>query len=608
MADGPSRPSPPDPPDRQESTCFLPASKRRSAQKVARTSTNPPSTPLTPSLPQTPARPLTSELEAYAAGKARKRQATAGPEDRPSPPDPTYLGTPRSTRLKNLFTEAILPPTLLEVARKLNDLVENSVKLPKKGAEKISVGSETAADIKTLVVKLLELAEFNQDIPAIRRNIFAADNEEQDVERVLTGANKFGCKVPDVLELRLDQITKSLERIERVTSLPSTNFSFNTANSKTTTPSYALAASKHAPKPTTTPRPTTFRPVSVRKAPQAPPPAIRSMNTLTLAQTVKEGKEFANTNYPTLITTINNKIAEAMIKEKPSDERTIRIRSVHRHPSNDLVVYTTTATQAEILREQHEKWVPLVSSLLTLHNPVHTVVVHGIPTSFEPSDPQHLAMLSAMNQDTLDPPPLFVKWISANAVQRGATHSSIRIGFADANQANLAVEQKIFYGRFNKRTEHGRKVKPRCMNCLKDGHITRYCKETLMCPYCSEAHSADSCELHGKMTTNCTACARHTLQLDPSTNLKQLFAEAPRHLRHSPLDPTCPARIAGKVAQAAAAIKQRPTKQASTTAKPGNAGPASRPIVIPEEDMESDEVEKDKDNTLEDDTTMSPTC
>lgn len=143
---------------------------------MSRTSTNPPSTPLPSSQPQTPARPLASELEAYAAGKARKRQATAGPEDRPSPPDPTYLGTPRSTRLKNLFTEAILPPTLLDVARKLNDLVENNVKLPKKGAEKISVGSETAADIKTLVVKLFELAELNQDIPAIRRNIFAADN------------------------------------------------------------------------------------------------------------------------------------------------------------------------------------------------------------------------------------------------------------------------------------------------------------------------------------------------------------------------------------------------------------------------------------------------
>lgn len=91
-------------------------------------------------------------------------------------------------------------------------------------------------------------------------------------------------------------------------------------------------------------------------------------------------------------------------------------------------------------------------------------------------------MLAAMNADTLNPAPVFVKWVSANAVQRGASHLSIRIGFADAAQAALAVEQKIFYGRFNKSTEFGRKAKPRCMNCLQEGHITRYCKEELMCP------------------------------------------------------------------------------------------------------------------------------
>lgn len=136
-------------------------------------------------------------------------------------------------------------------------------------------------------------------------------------------------------------------------------------------------------------------------------------------------------------------------------------------------------------------------------------------------------MLSAMNPDTLTPPPLFVKWISANAFQRGTTHSSIRIGFADADCAAKAVEHKILFGRFNKRTEFGRKIKPRCMNCLKEGHTTCYCKEKLMCSYCSEEHAADTCDLHGKIMTKCTACARHALNLDPATNLKSLFAETP---------------------------------------------------------------------------------
>lgn len=549
MAEEPTGLRPPDPTDRQGSTSFLPAPKRRSSQKTLRTST-PSASPLAPpSSSQPTARPLTSELAAYAAGKARKRQATAGPEDRPSLPDLEFLGTPRSIRLKNLFTGAMAPPNMLDVATKLNDLVESSIKLTKKGAEKISVGSETAANIKTLVVRLLELAEFHHDIPAIRRNPFSTEDDEHQVERALAGANTFGCKVPEVIEAKLDQLTKSIESLERAVTAPSSNFNFRPAKSTATTPSYALAASKHAPPTSTAPRQAVFKPTSVRMKPPTPPPAFKTLKTLTLAQTCKDGKVLASMNCPTLIAKINTTLAEVGIKETPSDDKAIRIRSVHRHPSNDLVIYTTTTNQATALRDQHEKWVHLIDEGLVIHNPVHTVVVHGIPTSFNPTDPQHIEMLTAMNTDTLNPPPTFIKWLSENAVQRGASHSSIHIGFADAGQAQLAVDHKIFYGRFNKQTEHGRKTKPRCMNCLRDGHVTKFCKDKLMCPYCSGDHAADSCELHGRMNTNCTACARHAQKENPSIDLVSLFSETPRYLRHSPLDPTCPARLAEKKAR-----------------------------------------------------------
>lgn len=305
-------------------------------------------------------------------------------------------------------------------------------------------------------------------------------------------------------------------------------------------------------------------------------------------------------NYPTLIANINSKLAEAGIKENPSDEKTIKIRSVHRHPSNDLVIYTTTSEQAGVLRDQHDKWVHLVSDGLAIHNPVHTVVVHGIPTSFNPADAQHLEMLSAMNPDTLNPAPVFVKWLSANAVQKGTSHSSIIIGFADPSQAQLAVDQKIFYGRLNKRTKHGRKTRPRCMKCLKDGHVTKYCKENVMCPYCSASPTAESCDLHGKMTTNCTACARHAQQTDPSIDLVSLFAEAPRHLRHSPLDPTCPARLAEKKAKA------QEVRKAANSTSPLPA-PNTEAITILDPATPTTAA-KGQGNTGEDDTNMITSC
>lgn len=269
--------------------------------------------------------------------------------------------------------------------------------------------------------------------------------------------------------------------------------------------------------------------------------------------------------YPTVITTINAILTTLRIRENPTDDKPIQMRSVHPHPSNDLVLYTTTTSQAETLRQQGDKWLHLLSPKLSLKPMVFTVVVHSIPTSFNPTCPDHLGMLKAMNPDTLTTPPLFVKWISPQAVQRGESHSSIRIGFTSAEQAKQAkqaVEEKIFYGNYNKKTEHGRVTKTRCMNCLQEGHTSKYCKVQVMCPYCADTHHADACRVKNTITSSCTACARRMKAADPNLDLKLLFSTASVILRHSPLDPTCRARIAGAVEKAKRATELRKTTAA----------------------------------------------
>lgn len=247
-------------------------------------------------------------------------------------------------------------------------------------------------------------------------------------------------------------------------------------------------------------------------------------------------------NYPTLIALINSKPKDANMKFKPTDEKPIQIRSVHHHPSKDLVLYTTTFQQANALRDQGEKWIHTLSSQLKLHHPVYTVVVHGIPASFQPADQQHLNMLKAMNQEKMSPAPLFVKWISPNSIQRGFSHSSIRIGFTDAKQAKQDIKQQIFYGRYNKETEYGRKSKPRGMNCLHEGHTSNHCNTPLMCPYCAEAHPVDKCELRGCMTSNFTSCAIALKAKQGEGDLKTLFSTTLMNLLHSQLAPRAPPR------------------------------------------------------------------
>lgn len=60
---------------------------------------------------------------------------------------------------------------------------------------------------------------------------------------------------------------------------------------------------------------TPFKTTSVKKPTPAPPPATKPMNTITLVQSVKDGKALSSINYPSLIAAINAKIAEAAVKE-----------------------------------------------------------------------------------------------------------------------------------------------------------------------------------------------------------------------------------------------------------------------------------------------------
>lgn len=162
----------------------------------------------------------------------------------------------------------------------------------------------------------------------------------------------------------------------------------------------------------------------------------------------------------------------------------------------------------------------------------------------------------------------------------------------------------IFYGRFNKRTEHGRAMIARCMNCLKEGHTSNYCKEKMMCPHCSEEHQADKCPSKGLITTSCTACARHTKSVNPSLDLKQLFAKTPVGLRHSPLDPTCPTRIAGEIEQERRATIARERLTAEANKNPGTAPVNQQPGTTTRESGEQTSpvaVEGEKDTvTMED--------
>lgn len=259
-------------------------------------------------------------------------------------------------------------------------------------------------------------------------------------------------------------------------------------------------------------------------------------------------------------THINSLLAVKKITVSRDSTEPIRVRAVHRYPSNDLGLYTGTAAEAETLKARAQEWVPFFSKDLNLKPDFFPIVVHVISTSFNPQNPDHLSDLAAANYPLLQDV-ASVKWLNQKAVEEGKAFSSILITLKDKSTAETAVKNSIWHGFRLRRTEHAHRPPPRCMNCSKLGHTATRCPSDPLCPYCALKHHTHSCPKKGLVAMKCTACARQRVALDTTVNLRTVFEDNPSELCHSPLDPSCPARTANLSQAAPGGPATAPTPQ-----------------------------------------------
>ncbi|KAH9825014.1 hypothetical protein DFH28DRAFT_1117169 [Melampsora americana] len=84
---------------------------------------------------------------------------------------------------------------------------------------------------------------------------------------------------------------------------------------------------------------------------------------------------------------------------------------------------------------------------------VHTIIVHGIPTTFNPTRPEDIELLTICNGNLLNDT-LFLRWLKKDMANDWAKrYSSLLIGFKTISQANLAVCTKVWHGKRRHRTE-----------------------------------------------------------------------------------------------------------------------------------------------------------
>lgn len=250
---------------------------------------------------------------------------------------------------------------------------------------------------------------------------------------------------------------------------------------------------------------------------------------------------------PRLLIALNSHLGEKNVKINESSKSPIEVKSIQRHTFNDLILHLESPKHADALRSKAKEWLPTFSEKLEMKPETHTILVHGIPTTFNPKNPEHLGDLIASNGDHLANLS-GISWMNIRAVEEeNKKYSSIIILLPDREAAQRCVKDQIWY-RFNKkRTELGRRPPPRCFNCLQSGHTAAACSQPALCPYCGDAHHAHhahTCGNRGLTPPKFTSCAREKERIDPHANLKGIFASNPTDLLHSPFDPSCAIRQA----------------------------------------------------------------
>ncbi|KAH9808168.1 hypothetical protein DFH28DRAFT_1136581 [Melampsora americana] len=105
---------------------------------------------------------------------------------------------------------------------------------------------------------------------------------------------------------------------------------------------------------------------------------------------------------PELIKVLNLELSSSKILLKPEDTKPIEVRNVHRHPSGDLVIYLDSQRHAQSLRSQEKEWLHKISPNLAIKQELHAIIVHGEPTTFNPSRKEDIDLLKTCNGDLLD--------------------------------------------------------------------------------------------------------------------------------------------------------------------------------------------------------------
>lgn len=206
-----------------------------------------------------------------------------------------------------------------------------------------------------------------------------------------------------------------------------------------------------------------------------------------------------------------------------------------------------------VLALPSDRWVCNINPQLVLKRRVYPIIIHGVPTSFNPASRTHVHDFIEENNGVLDTATRFV-WANKYSIEAGKPFSSLIVHLTDPEAANIAIRDCICFKHLLKVTDRSTKRVKQCYQCLDFGHYAKACHESFRsCSHCAGEHPFDACPKRAEplCCVNCTqSFLEESLPGVSTATTSDLTPEQRKSCTHSPFSNSCPIRRTHAAAKA----------------------------------------------------------
>ncbi|OAV97945.1 hypothetical protein PTTG_25887 [Puccinia triticina 1-1 BBBD Race 1] len=335
-----------------------------------------------------------------------------------------------------------------------------------------------------------------------------SENNERLVQRLEATVDQLNAKVDAKVNAKIDPIMKKMAEFEKL-------FKTGPKPAVPAVKSFASAATAGL--------------TGLIHAPNTRPPPAQTIASLKPKRVIIHSNPANTTLKDVPKCALVQRANEALVKlDAKVDGEFVAIRGASMLPSGDVSFYTNNRAHQKWLMTNKHKWSKEVHSDLEATPSTYSVMAHGVPKSFDISNPANLSLLASENSFQASDLSR-VRWMGSNEPSAKKA-GSIVLSFVNKDLARRVEQSGIFLNFDFHRTERFKPRPPQCFKCLRMGHFGKWCREDARCAKCAGKHPTNECPDGIGGVKTCVLC---------TAGLKNKIVGV-TGVDHTPFSLTCP--------------------------------------------------------------------